>query len=61
MDGVKNIGLAYKLWKDLQHRRSIGEDGVINPFKRRQHTHSNHGVPCGGMGSGSVGRLIFEY
>ncbi|KAL3620800.1 hypothetical protein CASFOL_035712 [Castilleja foliolosa] len=47
--------IGYRLWRHLRVEKSSSNDVFIDPFTKR-HTSSCHGVPLGGIGSGSIGR-----
>ncbi|KAL3515756.1 hypothetical protein ACH5RR_022658 [Cinchona calisaya] len=49
------VPVAYRLWKHLQEEKAKGRGACVNPFITRPVT-SFHGVPLGGIGSGSIGR-----
>lgn len=47
------IGL--RLWRHVREEAGKGRGAIINPFLKRSIT-SDHGVPLGGIGAGSIGR-----
>lgn len=50
------IRLGLRLWTYIQAERSQGRAAPIDPFTRQIKASACHGVPLGGMGSGSIGR-----
>eukprot|EP00919_Chromeraceae_sp_WS-2016_P039337 GHVR01093834.1.p1 GENE.GHVR01093834.1~~GHVR01093834.1.p1 ORF type:complete len:545 (+),score=184.59 GHVR01093834.1:130-1764(+) len=54
---AKGMTLAYRLYKDGKKNREMGVKPWIEPFRKRIR-HCDHGVPCGGLGAGSIGRGI---
>lgn len=50
------IKLGLRLWAYIQAERSQGRTAPIDPFSRQIRPSACHGVPLGGMGSGSIGR-----
>lgn len=55
-EAVKMIKLGFRLWTYIQAERSEGRTPPIDPFTRQIRPSACHGVPLGGMGSGSIGR-----
>ncbi|CAM8982136.1 unnamed protein product [Rhodiola kirilowii] len=49
------IGL--RLWRHIRQESAKGKGVIINPFLKRS-VSSTHGVPLGGIGSGSIGRSM---
>ncbi|KAL8139738.1 hypothetical protein V2J09_005759 [Rumex salicifolius] len=47
--------IGYRLWRYVREQTAKGRGVIINPFMKRAVT-SDHGVPLGGIGSGSIGR-----
>lgn len=47
--------IGYRLWRQVREETAKGRGVIINPFLKRKVT-SDHGVPLGGIGSGSIGR-----
>ncbi|KAK7292521.1 hypothetical protein RIF29_08303 [Crotalaria pallida] len=47
--------IGYRLWRHGREEAAKGRRGMIDPFAKR-HVTSCHGVPLGGIGSGSIGR-----
>ncbi|CAN6720027.1 unnamed protein product [Malus baccata var. baccata] len=47
--------IGIRLWRHLREEAAKGRGGLINPFVKH-HLTSNHGVPLGGIGAGSIGR-----
>lgn len=47
--------IGYRLWRHVREEAAKGRIGMIDPFAKR-HVTSSHGVPLGGVGSGSIGR-----
>ncbi|KAM1014728.1 hypothetical protein ACFX2C_044680 [Malus domestica] len=47
--------IGIRLWRHLREEAAKGREGFINPFVKH-HLTSNHGVPLGGIGAGSIGR-----
>ncbi|KAJ7946546.1 Non-lysosomal glucosylceramidase [Quillaja saponaria] len=53
---LKEMGpIGYRLWCHNREEISRGRGGFIDPFAKR-HVTNSHGVPLGGIGSGSIGR-----
>uniref|UniRef100_A0A0G4GHF9 Glycosyl-hydrolase family 116 catalytic region domain-containing protein n=1 Tax=Chromera velia CCMP2878 TaxID=1169474 RepID=A0A0G4GHF9_9ALVE len=55
-DAVSQLGLAWRLYWDVRKNKDMGCTPWIDPFFRASKPHANHGVPCGGLGCGSIGR-----
>ncbi|PON61857.1 Beta-glucosidase GBA2-type [Parasponia andersonii] len=47
--------IGVRLWRHVQEEAARGRGVIVNPFAKRSVT-SNHGVPLGGIGAGSIGR-----
>lgn len=47
--------LGVRLWHHVNEETAKGRGSIIDPFHRRLITNC-HGIPLGGMGSGSIGR-----
>ncbi|XP_020230629.1 non-lysosomal glucosylceramidase isoform X1 [Cajanus cajan] len=47
--------IGYRLWRHVREEVAKGKGGMIDPFAKH-HVTSCHGVPLGGIGSGSIGR-----
>ncbi|XP_074294419.1 uncharacterized protein LOC141622273 [Silene latifolia] len=47
--------IGYRLWRHVREEAGKGRGAIINPFFKRTVT-SDHGVPIGGIGAGSIGR-----
>ncbi|XP_024023556.1 non-lysosomal glucosylceramidase [Morus notabilis] len=47
--------IGFRLWRHVQEEAAKGRGALMNPFSKR-HVTSNHGVPLGGIGAGSIGR-----
>ncbi|KAL2339333.1 hypothetical protein Fmac_013779 [Flemingia macrophylla] len=47
--------MGYRLWRHVREEVAKGNVGMYDPFAKR-HVTSCHGVPLGGIGSGSIGR-----
>lgn len=45
-----------RMWFYVKSERSQGRAPPIDPFYRETRPSACHGVPCGGMGGGSIGR-----
>ncbi|XP_057997400.1 uncharacterized protein LOC131176342 isoform X2 [Hevea brasiliensis] len=52
-----NAPVGIRLWHYLQEEAGKGKGGVINPFFKRFVT-SCQGIPLGGIGSITLGRLL---
>ncbi|KAG0621376.1 hypothetical protein M758_3G014900 [Ceratodon purpureus] len=56
MEAVRMISLGMRMWFYVKSERSQGRAPPIDPFYRETRPSACHGVPCGGMGGGSIGR-----
>ncbi|CAI9117799.1 OLC1v1019284C2 [Oldenlandia corymbosa var. corymbosa] len=57
MEAIKMIRLGIRLWSYVREEASHGRKAPIDPFTRESCKPSaSHGVPLGGMGSGSISR-----
>lgn len=56
MEGFKMLRLGMRMWTYVQSEKSEGRLPPIDPFRRETKPSACHGVPCGGMGGGSIGR-----
>lgn len=56
MEAVRMISLGLRMWFYVKSERSQGRAPPIDPFYRETRPSACHGVPCGGMGGGSIGR-----
>ncbi|CAO2829899.1 unnamed protein product [Amaranthus hypochondriacus] len=52
---VQLAPVGYRLWRHVREETSKGRGATIDPFFKRFVT-SDHGVPLGGIGAGSIGR-----
>ncbi|EPS64589.1 non-lysosomal glucosylceramidase, partial [Genlisea aurea] len=57
IEAIKMVGLGIRLWHYVREEASQGRKAPIDPFTRESCKPSaSHGVPMGGMGSGSISR-----
>ncbi|CAM6099912.1 unnamed protein product [Calypogeia fissa] len=57
MEAIKLMGLGLRMWVYNRSERAHGRVPPIDPFNKQPTRPSAcHGVPLGGMGSGSIGR-----
>lgn len=56
MEAIKMIRLGIRLWSYVREEASQGRKAPIDPFSRECKPSASHGVPLGGMGSGSISR-----
>ncbi|XP_059632323.1 uncharacterized protein LOC132274968 [Cornus florida] len=57
MEAIKMVRLGIRLWSYVREEASQGRKAPIDPFTRESCKQSaSHGVPLGGMGSGSISR-----
>ncbi|PWA89841.1 hypothetical protein CTI12_AA107380 [Artemisia annua] len=56
MEALKMIRLGIRLWSYVREEASHGRKAPIDPFNRDGKPSATHGVPLGGMGSGSITR-----
>ncbi|XP_024382229.1 uncharacterized protein [Physcomitrium patens] len=56
MEAVRMITLGMRMWFYVKSERAQGRAPPIDPFNRETKPSACHGVPCGGMGGGSIGR-----
>lgn len=57
MEAMKMLSLGLRLWSYVREEASQGRKAPIDPFTRESCKPSaSHGVPLGGMGSGSISR-----
>uniref|UniRef100_A0A803N477 Non-lysosomal glucosylceramidase n=1 Tax=Chenopodium quinoa TaxID=63459 RepID=A0A803N477_CHEQI len=52
---VQLAPIGYRLWRHVREEAGKGRGAIIDPFFKRTVT-SDHGVPLGGIGAGSIGR-----
>ncbi|KMT07918.1 hypothetical protein BVRB_6g145220 isoform A [Beta vulgaris subsp. vulgaris] len=52
---VQMAPIGYRLWRHVREEAGRGRGAIIDPFFKRSVT-SDHGVPLGGIGAGSIGR-----
>uniref|UniRef100_A0A803LJX5 Non-lysosomal glucosylceramidase n=1 Tax=Chenopodium quinoa TaxID=63459 RepID=A0A803LJX5_CHEQI len=52
---VQLAPIGYRLWRHVREEAGRGRGAIIDPFFKRTVT-SDHGVPLGGIGAGSIGR-----
>lgn len=52
---VQMAPIGFRLWRHVREEAAKGNGVTINPFAKRLVT-SCHGIPLGGIGSGSIGR-----
>ncbi|XP_021860562.1 uncharacterized protein [Spinacia oleracea] len=52
---VQLAPIGYRLWRHVREEGGRGRGAIIDPFFKRTVT-SDHGVPLGGIGAGSIGR-----
>ncbi|KAK4341575.1 hypothetical protein RND71_040076 [Anisodus tanguticus] len=56
-EAIKMVRLGIRLWSYVREEASYGRRAPIDPFTReRCKPSASHGVPLGGMGSGSISR-----
>ncbi|CAA6655301.1 unnamed protein product [Spirodela intermedia] len=57
MEAIRMIRLGVRLWSYVREEASHGRKAPIDPFTREKcRPSASHGVPLGGMGSGSISR-----
>ncbi|XP_015937543.1 uncharacterized protein LOC107463282 [Arachis duranensis] len=52
---IRLAPIGFRLWRHVREEAARGREGMMDPFAKR-HVTSCHGVPLGGIGSGSIGR-----
>ncbi|KAL1209583.1 hypothetical protein V5N11_035862 [Cardamine amara subsp. amara] len=54
-DVLHLLPIGYRLWRHTKEEEAKGKASIYDIFKKR-HVTGDHGVPLGGIGSGSIGR-----